>query len=645
MDMSSDITKRKRDGVYYTPEYITDYICRNTIIPYLSKSDKITIPELVAEYSKDITILEDKVKKITVCDPACGVGVFLIKTADILLEIHHAIWGYQKRSQDRWDAKSEMCEIIQNNIYGVDIDAQAVKTACRVLSSKTSNIKVGNSLISDKSLSNSFSWKDKFPDIFDSKNPGFSVIVGNPPYFSLQTISDMQYKENLKKEFPKIYTGHNDILYFFYALGTRILKQTGHLGFITSRYLLEAEFAKGLRTYLIENTEITQIIDFGSNIRLFHDANINTCIIIYKNIKNQKQDNVVNVIKVKDWTEDNQSLFSLIKSNSKKSIKNKQIEIFQKTQREISDHRWTLQSSEMISLVNHLKKDSKYLGDFDNQEGVCRIFQGFTSGMDTKKDSKGNIEEVFRVGIETIQSKNLESGILKPMIKIGMIRRYVINSKNEYLIFTTDETNIDDFPNIKKHLMKFKDDLVKRHDIVNSGSDWYRIANLRNHKLQLSKEDKLYVPMIAPENRFVFVSSDSYVCSGDVYVVMLQDDNFDLRYIQGILNSKLMNLLVKRNAKAVDGSARTANGESKRRYSYSVKNISNLPIKKATEPEQKEISNLVKKIQSLHDTLAKLQNKNVDDISTQIQEIDKKIDDAVFRIYGVNPTKIEEILS
>ena len=255
--------------------------------------------------------------------------------------------------------------------------------------------------------------------------------------------------------------------------------------------------------------------------------------------------------------------------------------------------------------------------------------------MQRFKDSKGNIEEVFRVGIETIQSKNLESSILKPMIKIGMIRRYVINSKNEYLIFTTDETNIDDFPNIKKHLMKFKDDLVKRHDIVNSGSDWYRIANLRNHKLQLSKEDKLYVPMIAPENRFVFVSSDSYVCSGDVYVVMLQDDNFDLRYIQGILNSKLMNLLVKRNAKAVDGSAKTSDGKSSRRFSYSTKNIEDLPIKKISKTKQKEMAVKVTKIEELHKKLTGNKTSKEEKIHEEIVKVDAKIDAMVLQIYNI----------
>lgn len=87
-----ETSKRKKDGVYYTPEYITDYICRNTIIPYLSKSGKITDPQdLVLEYGEDLESLEKKFREIKILDPACGSGAFLVKAVDILLEINKVI--------------------------------------------------------------------------------------------------------------------------------------------------------------------------------------------------------------------------------------------------------------------------------------------------------------------------------------------------------------------------------------------------------------------------------------------------------------------------------------------------------------------------------------------------------------------------
>ncbi len=131
------ITRRKKEGVFYTPEYVTDYICRNAIIPYLSKSGVTTIPELINEYEKDIDELESKFKEIKIVDPACGSGAFLIKAIDVLLEIHKEIQivkdisgKYSSGGQfqlTKWNEDTEIRMIIENNIYGVDINSNLSK--------------------------------------------------------------------------------------------------------------------------------------------------------------------------------------------------------------------------------------------------------------------------------------------------------------------------------------------------------------------------------------------------------------------------------------------------------------------------------------------------------------------------------------
>ena len=131
------IPRRKKEGVYYTPEYITDYICRNTIIHYLSKSNATTVSELIQEYAEDINELENRFKKLKVLDPACGSGAFLNKAIDVLLEIHKEIiqakertGSYSTRGQyslTKWNEESEIQGIIENNIYGVDINRESVE--------------------------------------------------------------------------------------------------------------------------------------------------------------------------------------------------------------------------------------------------------------------------------------------------------------------------------------------------------------------------------------------------------------------------------------------------------------------------------------------------------------------------------------
>jgi len=85
------VLRRKKEGVYYTPDYITDYICRNTIIPYLSKNGVNSVDKLIDEYASDIEELEVKFKSLKILDPACGSGSFLIKAVEVLLEIHKQI--------------------------------------------------------------------------------------------------------------------------------------------------------------------------------------------------------------------------------------------------------------------------------------------------------------------------------------------------------------------------------------------------------------------------------------------------------------------------------------------------------------------------------------------------------------------------
>jgi len=259
----NETSKRKKDGVYYTPEYITDYICRNTIIPYLSKSGKITDPQdLVAEYYDDIELLEKKFVEIKILDPACGSGAFLVKAVDILLEINKVIQDYKQSlgkystddqfSLDKWNEESEIRAIIENNIYGVDINAESVgitrlamflkiASANRKLMSLSNNIKVGNSLIDDETVdSKAFVWEKEFPEILNPliEHRGFDVVVGNPPYVRIQNLSHAiidWYKRNKTSAYKRI-----DISVLFIELAFELIKPKGKICFITSNQFFKA---------------------------------------------------------------------------------------------------------------------------------------------------------------------------------------------------------------------------------------------------------------------------------------------------------------------------------------------------------------------------------------------------------------------
>ena len=250
----------------------------------------------------------------------------------------------------------------------------------------------------------------------------------------------------------------------------------------------------------------------------------------------------------------------------------------------------------------------------------------------------GKTEEVFRVSLNTAKKKKLENKLLKPLLKVGMIRRYKINPLDKYLILTTDDTKIDNYPNIKKHLTKFKKELEDRHDYKTGNFEWWRIVNLRNIEWLTLKQDKLFVPMSAPENRFVYIHSDEYYCEGDMYVLMIIDNDFNLRYVQGVLNSNLMNLFIKRNAKKLDGGAKTEKSKSSGRVAYSTNNIKNVPIKRISKKQQNEIGSLVEKIEQLYEKEAKSLKK--EKIQEEIVKVDLKIDSIINKIYDVTKEEL-----
>jgi len=637
--------KRKAQGIYYTPKHVVDYIVKNTVGVYIDGNrHKLKRP------------------RIPVVDPACGSGSFLLGAMDYMISLDSEIAQREKNIRalhaGSSDIATERMMYVKNAIFGVDLDQQAVDIARLNLVLRAAetqarlpilnkNIQQGNSLISKSQYSElNFDWSEKM-------NVGFKAVIGNPPYCNINKPEcriDPGYKKGLKDEYGMIYTGQNDILYFFYVLGLEILDDGGYLGFITSRYFLEANHAKGLREYLKKNSKIIEIIDFGNKIHIFEDASVNTCIVILKKTRARAQNHKITIVKVKSWGKNVETLFQYINDNKNKTIKNKQIQIYQKPQNDLSDHMWSLKTQEAASLFRTLTKNSTHLGDHGGSKGVCRIFKSVDSGCDTATVHKGNTtvtKDVFRVSAKTMRDKKLERGIIKPLVKNGMIRRYRLNYTGEGLIFTTGNEQIANYPNVLAHLKKFEKRLKDRHDYrraLNTSKEfsWWRLANLRNlHRLQ-SKNDKLFVPMIAPENRFIFIEKDSYYCTADVYVLVLQSKKFNLRYVQGVLNSQLMNLVVKNSSKAVDGSARTADGTSQPRYSYSVKNLEKIPIKNATEADQTKIADLATQLELEH---KKLNSKKTgtERILKNIEKIDCKINDLVLGIYGLKQEDLDSL--
>lgn len=313
--------RRKKEGVFYTPEYITDYICRNTIIPYLSHSGEVsTVHELISEYEQENNLeeLDKKLKEIKIVDPACGSGAFLNKAVDILFEIHESL-HYSMYADDTsldqyFDSLESRRQIIINNIYGVDLNEESVEITKLSLFLKLAtnsginkgfklpnldnNIKCADSLVDDKNImgEKAFRWKEEFKEIFDYG--GFDIVVGNPPYVSSgKSANKKEYKDFLKRKYYSAYQKY-DLYVLFIELSINLLKESGKLSFIVPFPLLNQDYGLKLRQKILENVKISEIFDL-SNYKIFSDAEVRNIIINFEKSSLSKEELNENIIKIK----------------------------------------------------------------------------------------------------------------------------------------------------------------------------------------------------------------------------------------------------------------------------------------------------------------------------------------------------------
>ncbi|KAG2476770.1 MAG: putative Type II site-specific deoxyribonuclease [Nitrosopumilales archaeon] len=280
-------TFRKKEGIYYTPKYIVEYIL-DSIFNELNKENL-------------------DIKKIKILDLSCGSGSFLIKAFDYLASNMKSETSAHLDSNNineiSYDTKTR---IIQNNIFGVDLDSQAIEITHLNMFLKglekdqhlpviKNNIVCGNSLVSDKTIDErSLNWAEDFSG---TSNGGFDVIVGNPPY-----IRNRELNNNLKEFLNENYEtaeGQYDIYQLFFEKGISLLKNGGLLGFITSNKYAITNYGKKLRKKILDTCKILSIIDV-SNIRVFKDASTYPYIIILKKEKDEEKrnNNMITISKV-----------------------------------------------------------------------------------------------------------------------------------------------------------------------------------------------------------------------------------------------------------------------------------------------------------------------------------------------------------
>ena len=320
-------TKRKKDGVFYTPKYITKYIVDNTIGKLCEeKKEELSIveddylrgkkgrkKETVKQLETQLIDYRDWLLQITVVDPACGSGAFLNQALEFLIREHRWIdemtaklFGGGLVFQDVENS------ILENNLYGVDINEESVEIAKlslwlrtaqkgRKLTSLNNNIKCGNSLIDDPEVAGekAFKWEEEFPKVF--AKGGFDVVIGNPPYVRNTSLNAIE-KIELETKYTTA-TLQYDLYILFNELSLNITRPKSLIGLIQPNKFLSADYGKVLIDLLIKKANIKKIYNVSLD-NVFTDAAVYPYIFIFQNDKE----------KITDVTTNTSDLFELLDS-------------------------------------------------------------------------------------------------------------------------------------------------------------------------------------------------------------------------------------------------------------------------------------------------------------------------------------------
>lgn len=573
-----DREKRKTYGSFYTPDFIVNYIIENTIM--------------------DLDVLGNPFVKII--DPACGVGYFLIKAYEILMDkfvqkIHLIRERYSNedyvievsgksqgiKGEKYWRKENLHYHILNHCIYGADIDSKAVYfTKINLKAKKKEELTIEPNIICCDSLirwEEDYKWKeikrinsqsflceyDDIDGIQKEKNISikeaddlinickfwsqkYDYIVGNPPWVSLSRKHKREIEDELMDYYINKYNGNKylpNLYEYFIRRALELIKVSGKIGFV-----VPDRFAKNLQ-YKILRKEILEkynILNLAFQVD-FPDINTDTMVFI---LENSHKEN--NEIKLKIYNERDYFL------SQKEYLKSSNYEFFYEN------------SSDYMEIKKKIEEDSKLIGD------ISKTFTGFIGENKKVTKDKGSSLQV-----EILKGEN--------------INRFSVIS-NLYYEFIPE-------------------------NIKGGTKDIRKLA--RPYKIIVRKTGKKIIAAL---------DTRGYIVEQSLYGVINLSREFSYKYVLAVLNSKLiewyyLNFLV------------TNINSTPQIKKYSLDRI---PIKYCSREKQKEIEELVDKIILEIEGLKKYNSIKSIKEDKNIKVFQRKLDEKIFSLYGVDCNKIAE---
>ena len=698
---------KKKMGVFYTNRSVVTYMCRDALITYLfsslnykiNKKDLaglffiandtkfLSYENLPSNIKKYANLIDYKLKKIKICDPAVGSGAFPIS---MMYEVSQARNILQKKKKRITPILQLKKNFIEKSLYAVDVDPGSIEIAKLRLwlaiivdekkyqnelilpnldfkiieanSLQTFEIDIFNyneyenisklkkEFYSERNIDLKYKIKNKinvfinklkklekfdfriiFFEVFNSQKiseNGFDIVIGNPPYIGEKECSD-EIRKLKSSQLYKFYTRRIDYFYLFFHLANEIMNSNGVCSYITTNYYITATQGKNLRSDLRERSQILSLINFNEY-KIFKSAKgQHNIITTFTRDKKYKQD-CKTIFSTRQGDATKEDLDEVLYGDSNYEIKKiiPSENIFEGPENYIRlDGKIFNDGSLENSILEKISKNSSPLISYYDvnaglHTGVDKISNSHIKNFDKENFKKG--EGVFVVNeneFSKLQINKNEEEICKPFFKNSDIQKYKIDKKNfKFLFYLTRDLELKNFPNIKKHILKYEKVIKARAtdrgeiQAALALGKWWVVFAARKKKI--FEENKIICPQRSKLNKFAFHKGQFYA-SADVYYITNKNlNNSSLIFLTAILNSKLFYFWLKKKGKV--------KGNNLELYH---KPLCEIPIKFFDQKITSDLENYINQI---------LINKN----TNEIKKIDQKINNIINEIYKLTSQEI-----
>jgi len=650
---------KKAGGVYYTPTYIVRYIVEETV-------GRLLAGKTPREASR-----------LRILDPACGSGSFLIGAFERLLDWHRDWYvadgpcsrgnlslqgGPEKHTKEVYQGAGgqwrltirEKRRILLNNIFGVDIDGQAVEVTKlslllkvlegenqdslqrqmrlfheeRALPDLATNIKCGNSLIGPDFFDgrqmdlfdedevhrvNAFDWAAEFPQILGPKVPkrrrGYDAVIGNPPYIRMEAFKEL--KDYLKSKYA-CHDERSDLYAYFVERAHRLLAPRGRFGMILSNKFLRANYGRRLRAFLALDAAVEGIVDLAG-LPVFPGATVRTLVLVSGRDGDRKGSVCYTPpLALEDFAAVAGGTVTLKEAAARGA--------FTVEASSLGAGSWHFAPPAASDLMRKLKKGSQPLVEYCGG----KICMGIKSGL----GEAFVVDEARKNRILKANPKARE--IIKPFLNGRDVRRYAVHSPGQYLLYTYHGVLIDRYPAVKAHLEPFRQRLKARA----TRQEWYELQQPQYAYAELLEGPKIVFPDIAKRPRFA-LDEEGHYGANTVYFIPGRD-----LYLLGLLNSRLAHFYFKATCAGLEGKTETY-------LRFFGQYLEGFPVRVIAGGDthganrRKELVEKVQRMLDLHKRLAKA--RSVEErgrIQRLIDRTDQEIDGLVYELYGLTEEEI-----